>query len=433
MFEEGRHSGDEEGGLLLSLEASRLRHALPLVVRRAMGFTARHRFDDLLIQAVRAYYGMELDLRGVEQEILDDDDERIRFLPWFLWDWRASQSEPSVGEQFLVTCDHAPLDERLLQGLCDSYVGFYVALDHAQRTGVWLRDLATGKRLHVADEGLEDELFEGQVLQARLVRVDMGGDDLHLIDAVYSVLPEGSLDKIKEELATILSPGLDPTAEMKDAAAELIEFAEHLLESLSRPNRHPAPGGDPLVLCQTKVKGAQATEVLLPVLDAEVEGFRAVNPTTWSWTQDGRVSGFVAREADERWVLGALSQEAYESMRRAVDPEGALHVPFHSLTDIEAVAERWVTSGGGERWLALFPQVGEALRDWLAAWTRSWVDRPTGALGHRTPREAARRAKGRRQVERLVRDIEASHGSWFHAEDAADLTGLRAVLDLEPV
>ena len=50
-----------------------------------------------------------------------------------------------------------------------------------------------------------------------------------------------------------------------------------------------------------------------------------------------------------------------------------------------------------------------------------------------TTLEAARRAKGRRQVERLVRDIEASHGSWFHAEDAADLTGLRAVLDLEPV
>jgi hypothetical protein len=220
---------------------------------------------------------------------------------------------------------------------------------------------------------------------------------------------------------------------MKDAAAELIEFSEHLLESLSRPIRTLEIGGESLVLCQTKVKGAEATAVLSPVLDAEAKGFQSVDPTTWSWTEDGHVTGFVARETDERWVLGALSQEAYESMRRAVDPQGALHVPFHSLTDIEAVAERWVTTGGGERWLDLFPEVDAALRDWLAAWTRGWVDRPAGALGHRTPREAVRRAEGRRQVERLVRDLEARHGAWFHAEDAADLTGLRTVLDLEPV
>ena len=99
MFEEGRNTGGETGALVLSLEQGRLRHALPMVVRRAMGFTARHRFDDLLIEAVRDYYGVDLDLRGIEHEILDDDDERIRFLPWFLWDWRASAVEPSVGEQ----------------------------------------------------------------------------------------------------------------------------------------------------------------------------------------------------------------------------------------------------------------------------------------------------------------------------------------------
>jgi hypothetical protein len=113
------------------------------VVQRAMGFTARSRFDDLLLMAVRDYYGLELDLSGVEHEILDDDDERIRFLPWFLWDWRSTGDEPTVGEQFLVTCEHTSLDERLLQGLCDSYVGFFLALETATRSGVWLQDMTS--------------------------------------------------------------------------------------------------------------------------------------------------------------------------------------------------------------------------------------------------------------------------------------------------
>ena len=430
MLEEGRHPGAKVGALVLSLEQNRLRQALPLVVRRAMGFTARHRFDDMLLMAVRDYYGLDLDLSGVEHEILDDDDERIRFLPWFLWDWRSTGDEPTVGEQFLVTCEHTSLDERLLQGLCDSYVGFFLALETASRDGVWLQDMTSGRRIRLADEGLEGELFEGQILQARLVEVESGGDRHILVDAVYAILPAQAREPIESEIRSLLTPGSDPVVEMKAAANELIEFSEHILESLSRPPKLGTTEGAPMLLCQTSVRSDDVGPLVASAVASDQVALEPVSDTVFVWSQQDRAMGFIAQDSAERWILGALSHEAYEEMRETVDPEGRLAIPFYSLTDVEAVAERWVTSGGGERWLGLFPEVEGALRLWVGAWTLGWADRPVSVLGHRTPREAMRRSEGRRQVERLVQEFETSHHAWFDGCDADDFTGLRRELGL---
>ena len=430
MAEEGRNSGARAGGLVLSLELTRLRQALPLVVRRAMGFTARHKFDDLLLMAVRHYYGLDLDLCGVEHEILDDDDERIRFLPWFLWDWRSSSDEPTVGEQFLVTCEHTTLDERLLQGLCDSYVGYFLALETATRNGVWLQDMATGRRLHVADEGLDGELFDGQVLQARLVEVESGGSQHFLIDAVYAILPAQARTSVESEMRALITPGCDPVVEMKDAANELIEFSEHLLESLSRPPRMNSPESGPLLLCQTAVRGTDTVELIEAARSSERLKLEPVGDRVFVWTEGEVALGFVAEEGPGRWAFGALSRERFDELRTLVDPDGELPMPLVSLTDVEAVAERWITQGGGERWLSLFPQVEGAVRQWVECWTLGWADRPVISLGHRTPREAVRRSEGRRQVERLVREFEANHRVWFDGLEQEDFTGLRRELGL---
>jgi len=395
-----------------------------------MGFTARHRFDDLLLLAVRHYYGLELDLGGVEHEILDDDDERIRFLPWFLWDWRSAGDEPTVGEQFMVTCEHTSLDERLLQGLCDSYVGFFIALETATRGGVWLQDMTTGRRLHVADEGLEDELFDGQILQARLVEVESGGEQHFLVDAVYAILPPQARKPIESELRSLLTPGCDPVVEMKDAANELIEFSEHILESLSRPPRMDGVETVPLLLCQTSVSGSEAEQLVKAAVESDAMSLEPVNERLFLWTRQEQPLGFIAQDSAERWVFGAISRDLFDEMRSNLGPEGATAMPFYSLTDVEAVAERWVTTGGGERWIGLFPQVHSVVRQWVECWTLGWADRPVMALGHRTPREAVRRADGRRQVERLVQDFEATHRPWFDGLDKEDFTGLRRELGL---
>ena len=431
MVEEGRNSGAEAGALVLSLEQSRLRHALPIVARRAMGFTARHRFDELLLMAVRHYYGLDLDLCGVEHEILDDDDQRIRFLPWFLWDWRAAVDEPSVGEEFLVTCEHTSLDSRLLQGLCDSFVGFYLALDSATRSGVWLLDMTTGRRIHVADEGLEGELFEGQVLQARLVEIESDSELHFLVDAVYAILPPKARPMIEAEMRSLLTPGCDPVAEMKESANELIVLAERVLEALSRPPCLTGPMAPPLLLCQTTVRSEEMNALLDAALRTKELDLAPVGERTFLWRNgDGLPLGFIEQETTERWQLGAISRDHFDTLRNKLDPEGTLPVPLYSLTDVEAVAERWITVGGGERWIEWFPQVESAVRDWVGFWTQGWADRPVLSLGHRTPREAMRRSEGRRLVERLVREFEMDYHMWFEGQTQEDFTGLRRELGL---
>ena len=152
---------------------------------------------------------------------------------------------------------------------------------------------------------------------------------------------------------------------------------------------------------------------------------------TFLWRNgDGLPLGFIEQETTERWLLGAISRDHFDALRDKLDPEGTLPVPLYSLTDVEAVAERWITVGGGERWIEWFPQVESAVRDWVGFWTQGWADRPVLSLGHRTPREAMRRSEGRRLVERLVREFETDYHMWFEGQAQEDFTGLRRELGL---
>ena len=76
-------------------EHGRLRQCMPLLECRAMAYTAKPRFDDALVGAARDFYGLEMDVASVELEILEDDSQRLRFLPWFIWDWRGGR-DPRV-------------------------------------------------------------------------------------------------------------------------------------------------------------------------------------------------------------------------------------------------------------------------------------------------------------------------------------------------
>ena len=135
---------------VLSWEHGRLRQAMPLVVRRCMSFSAMPCFDDALIAAAKDFYGLDMDVATAEAEILEDDDERVRFFPWFLWDWRVAPGLPTVGERFARDEEHASHERRLLDGLCASYVGFYEALEEPTEAGVEVRDLATGEVIAVS-------------------------------------------------------------------------------------------------------------------------------------------------------------------------------------------------------------------------------------------------------------------------------------------
>jgi hypothetical protein len=99
---------------VLSWETGRYRQSLPLLVSRAMAYSALPCFDESLMSAVKQFYGLEMDVATAEAEILEDADERIRFFPVAVVGLaRSVPDEPTVGERFLHDQEHAPHERRL--------------------------------------------------------------------------------------------------------------------------------------------------------------------------------------------------------------------------------------------------------------------------------------------------------------------------------
>lgn len=363
--------------IVLSWELARLRQAMPGLVRRAMSFSAMPIFDGDLVAAVRDYYGLEMDVAAAEAEILEDDDERIRFFPWFLWDWRPGQDGTTLGKRFLDEEPHAPHERRLIEALNASYVGFYEAKEDATSEGVLLCNLATQDTTRLFDEGLEGELRAGQILQCRLVTVASDDAEHVLIDAVYAVLPAEARDAIEAEIQT-LPTDLGGTANaFKCYTGEFLEVAEQLLESLAVPPEPRNADGAPMVLCQSLIHGESARQIEA-CLARGTTSFVPLKPKLWRWTQEGKPAGFVHVRKGGAIALGAPSARHLAALETVVaDRAGVSIPPFKSLTDFVVAAEGWATHGGGDPWLTALPEVRDATRAWATRWTRAAV--ATGA------------------------------------------------------
>ncbi len=358
---------------VLCWEQARMRHSLPVLVRRAMRFTAQAEFDAPLIDAVKDYYGLDMDVATAESEILEDDDERIRFFPWFLWDWRPADGGATVGERFLAAGGLARYERRVVEALCASYVGFYQAAGDATEAGVSLRDLATGEVLWLADEGLQGDLHADEILQARLVRVAGATAPVVLIDAVYAVLPAKARAAVERELDG-LPLDLGPVQRLLELyAAEMLEFAEHLLERLAQPPVALNADGDRLVLCQSTVRGVAARRCEEAIRASAC--FTPVLAGLWRWSPDGAPRGFVRRCRDGRLLLGATCADRLEAMEGEISQLSGVELPpMRSMTDFATEAERWTEGTGSEPWLRTLPDVAEAMRSWVDAWARRQGD-----------------------------------------------------------
>lgn len=415
---------------VLSWEHGRLRQAMPLVVRRCMSFSAMPCFDDALIAAAKEFYGLDMDVATAEAEILEDDDERVRFFPWFLWDWRVAPGLPTVGERFAREEEHASHERRLLEGLCASYVGLYETLADPTEAGVRVRDLATGEDIDVTDDGLVGEVAMGQILQARLVRVPGPSEGCVLVDAVYAVLPVEARGPLLAEIDSLPREIGGVGAALQACTAELLELAEHMLERLAQPPMAVNADGEQLLLCQLTLRGESAERALgATAADA---GFKREGDGLWCWRPTGEVLGFVHRARDGRAVLGATSVRRLDALTDAVaglvgSPEGPC---LRSVTDYALAVESWASRGGGDLWLRACPDVMRATERWVQSWAASWADVPWQELGDRTPREASRVAEGRRRLEQALSRMERRHRKGPGLAAAMEVAALRLELGL---
>ena len=422
----GRDAELEERPLnVLSYERGRLRQALPKVVGRCMSFSAMTCFDPSLVAAVFRFYGLEVDVATAETEILEDESERVRFFPWFLWDWRPDDEPDTVGERFMRESDLSDWEIRLAEGLCRSYVGFYEVLGREGVT-VHLLDLATQEVLLVPDEALAADVADNQIVQARLVRFGGADDAVAMVDAVYAALPPEARAAVKLELESVLGEAPRRDLLLKSFAPELLDFADHLIDSLGQPPVAENTDGESLSLVLGAVRGAGAS-ALLAALDARPEGVVELEPGLHVVRDVERTLGFIDARDPQRLWLGANSLARHEALDgwAAAVSGGAARCGLKSVEDFGRAVQRWAERGGGGLWLTADAEVRAAVGDWFAAWARHWADMPLAALGERTPREAVRDAAGRTLVEKMLARFEDLLLGELSALRSVSLDGLR--------
>ena len=406
----------------------RLRQALPKVVSRCMSFSASPEFDEALTSAVSRFYGVDVDVATAETDILEDDYERVRFFPWFLWDFPLPprlgslvHDEPSfvtVGSRFLEVAELTAFEREVLVALTRSSLAFIEVLSVDPVNGALVvLDLASQTRLEVYDPSLANELEVGLVALVRLIGFTPAHRDGHTddhgvdaaIDAIYAVLPHETRPLVELELERILAGEREPLTVLKTHAPELLDFAEHVLSTLTEP---PAPlnaDREPLVLCHTIVPRGREPG-LVALLEAPGSPFSRASqngPSAWLWREDERVVAIIAERetganrGERRLVAMASSRERLVRLYAWLERVGEPVPVMHAEATLDAAGEEWLATGARPAWL-LDPDVAANTHKALARWIVRWPDQPHPAIGGRTPRHLAREPGGHELVARLI-------------------------------
>ncbi len=410
---------------IVSWEEARLKQSLPRVIGRCMSYSAATCFDEALVAAVRRFYGIEVDVATAETDILEDDFERVRFFPWFLWDFVA-QDGVTVGQRFLAEGELGELERSLVRSLIASSVTFVEVREVSPETHTLVfRDLLSREQVFVRDAGLASDLSAGQVSLVRLVRMPLlsagGGYEgdptiaFAMLDAIYAVLPAETRPMVELELEQLVG-GLEigeARRVMKDQAPELLDFAEHVLHELTEPPTLRNVDGEAIVLCRTFVKAADfAVTMVTPraAADDATPGFSASEASgcPWVWREGGRTVGWI-REQPGGWVVEASSRERFARMIEALRKQGARAPALHSEEELSRAVTQWLALGECEAWLT-DPEVERAFRGHLGESLSQWPDRPHPLLGRRTPREVKGEPGGDAVVARLVQRVKKVAG-----------------------
>lgn len=391
----------------------RLRQTLPRVVSRCMSYSASPEFDEALTSAVSRFYGVDVDVATAETDVLEDDFERVRFFPWFLWDYPLPHASGlvhdelsfvTVGSRFLEQAELSDFEREVLCALTSSSLAFVEVMETNPAHGdLRVTDLARQDLVDVYDPGLAAELTVGHIALVRLIRFEGSAQAdaaLAAIDAIYAVLPHETRPLVEMELERILGGEREPLTVLKTHAPEILDFAEHVLSTLSEP---PAPlnaDREPLLLCQTVIARSKEARVL--ALLERGGPFSRVDSgdPIWVWREDARVVGLIVRN-EGRVLVMASSRERFARVAHWFDLQCEPLPALRAEATLDAAGEGWLAGGQAPAWL-LDPDVESCTRRALTRWISRWPDQPHPAVGGRTPRAMALEPGGREVVARLI-------------------------------
>ena len=295
-------------------------------------------------------------------------------------------------------------------------------------------DLLTGERRTVLDRSASRGLGPRDALLARVV----DHDALSLFAAIHpSVLPPFDAAEVVEQARRKLRrKRAVPPERLRDGrfANALVRYWQMAVEALRLRSRRPPDfrnrDGDPLLptVDRFEVEDGETAEVgrLIAALEGAVEEDVDEDSTEYAILRSDQDTG----TNDQRPVLGWVrltptelqidtnSEARADALRRRIETACGNLIRYRNREHRGLAAPGGHPEGPRPKPASLTPDEERLAAEFKAGHYAEWPDIPVPALGDRTPRECARSAAGRREVDLLLKQMEhmeerASYGKPF--------------------
>lgn len=380
-------------------------------------------------QALEEYFG---------DQVQDDADANVAVTDWMLHDWVAPRLGRTVMQEFLVR-NGSRITERereMVEAWSRSVVGLYEVQELTAGVGLSLKDLISGETLFAHDVSMSTRLARWDGLLARVVPGERGTE----LAGIGLTVPRHCIEPFRLWMEEDRGKaGVDWPEYLKRNWPRIrrvsFEIAASRMESLRLSNTD----GEELLFSKAVyrvIDEAAATEALrnCPEFHAEYSQEEAREYFVWL-NERQTVMGSIrigrdelglecnSRQRMERGKL-LLSNIAGESLRHLRDE----FTTQKELRNRAIKGHRGVKESEGK-----IPgeELDAAMGRFLEDHYRDWPDTKLPALGGKTPREAVRTAKGRKQVIAVLKDVENGEDRKRQAgEPFYDVARLRAELGL---
>lgn len=352
----------------------------------------------------------------------------------------------------------ADFQREFIEQACRSHPSFFVVESTAPGRSIDLKDILTGRHFHVLEQSASGTLRAGDLTFTRVVTA--GGASIMIGASPWVIAPSWHLPVI--ELRDRLSPRrLMTLAELSACEIEVRQLYHQIVDAIVNP-RLPTllnTDGDPIEMTtmtyELAVTPTESFDRLRPLAtlrgEAHVDDERydaagGIEAVVLTWLKAGNrkhkdwdnTTLGTLRLDGSRLVIEVNSARRRERIAKEISKRfGSTATLVETTTTdiIKELEERRTRRGETAEPTALSresertPEIQALEAELMQRHWDAWVDAKVPALGNRTPRQAAKTAKGRERLEALLSDF-ARTAEQRPSDLQLDLANLRRRLGL---
>jgi hypothetical protein len=405
-----------------------------------------HELDDRLVHALLEFAGRRFGPAWLRAEAFGADTPSVLQIavPWSLYHHR--HEEQTVLDHYLAERRRrlSPAERGWLESQRAAWLSVWEVTDVEPGVSMTLRDLLTGETRSVHEKTASRTAVRRDAVLGRVV--DHQGVSLICGMHPRVLAPSAAAEVVRRARVRARRKGVLPLERLRDEGfgRALIRYWKEAVEESSARAALPPDlqntDGDPFLLTTDHFEIApgarasvEATLAALPEVEPPGPGegppayvfLRAGNRIHKSW--DNTVVGRAWISGDELHAE-TNSRERADTLRERLESVCGTGIRHRAREHADPLSERARPARPRATPERPPPEAEQLLLEFKQRHYDDWLDTPVPALGGKTPREAARTARGRSAVDVLLKDMEVHEQ---RAGGGFDFSALRRELRLD--